>query len=107
MPATTKVLTYENDFAEFLTVRDSGEIAEIDEEMFYYWLEVLPPTGGNLEQNGESMRMNGMGGQWVRRDGTVQRFSFAFAEGLEAMTVFWDKDQRFFAQRTNIINPRG
>jgi hypothetical protein len=104
--ATKRALTYENDFAEFLTVRERGEIAEIDEEMFYYWLEVLPPKGFNGEQNGEAMTMIRMGGQWKRQDDSVQRFSFAFAEGYEPLTVFWQKDGRYFAQRTNILNSR-
>ena len=103
----SRVLRYDQGLADFLRVMDAGEVAEIDSEMFDYWLEVLPPTGANREQNGESMRMAGMGGQWTRKDGTVQRFSFAFAEGLEPMTVFWQKGERYFAQRTNIINPRG
>jgi len=104
-------LTYENDFAEFLTLRDRGEIIPIDQEMFYYWLEVLPPVYNSTEQNGESMRMAGMGGQWQRKDGSLQPFSFAFAEGSEPVTVFWTKighadESHYFAQRTNIINGR-
>ena len=109
----SKPLTYKNDFAEYLTRLRAGKIVEIDEEMYFYWLGVLPPTGANREENGESMRMTGMGGQWVRKDGTLQRFSFAFAEGYEYITVFWLKegkqprDQRYFAQKTAILNRRG
>ncbi len=100
------MLTYENDFTEFVTTRDTGMISEIDAEMFDYWLGVLPPVGANKEQNCESMLMIGIGGQWVRKDGSLQRFSFAFAEGMEPITIFWQEDGRYFAQRTNIINPR-
>jgi len=110
---TSNLLTYESDFSEFIAIRDRHEVAEIDQEMFYYWLEVLPPTGGNVKQNGESFRMNGMGGIWTRKDGSQQPFSFAFAEGAEFMTVFWlegserDGNARYFGQLTHILNPRG
>lgn len=105
------VLTYERDFAEFISRRDRGEIVEIDGEMFDYWLGVLPPVGFNGKQNGESMQMTGgMGGIWTRKDGTPQRFSFAFAEGKEMITVFWTSvwhgELLHWAQRTGIVNCR-
>jgi hypothetical protein len=45
----------------------SGQIAAIDEETYWYFLEVLPPKyqRGNL---------------------------FAFAEGAEALRLFWQKE---------------
>lgn len=45
-----------------------------------------------------------MDGQWVSPDGTIQRFAFAFAEGAETLTVFCQKDMRWFAQRTDVMN---
>jgi len=105
-----KVFTYEHDFPAFIQARDEGGVVEIDAEMFDYWLEVLPPVGGNVEQNGESIRMTGMGGQWVRRDGSRQYFSFLFAEGWEPMTAFWITKWHgqlcYFCQLTHIINPQ-
>lgn len=51
----------------------SGRIAEIDEETWSYFLDVLPPKfqRGNL---------------------------FAFAEGAEAIRLFWQQGQRFFCR---------
>jgi len=99
-------LTYDTDFAAFLTARDAGGIVEVDAEMFYYWLEVLPPVVSDpLEQNGEQIKWSGLGGTWRRKDGSDQKFSFAFAEGREELTVFWVKGGEYFAQRTGIINP--
>jgi hypothetical protein len=118
--ATKRLYTYENDFKDFVDHKNNFTSVplEIDEEMFDYWLGVLPPTGANHEENGESMLMFGMGGQWVRKDGTLQRFVFAFAEGYETITVFWTNRRdpqaqaekqptRYFAQRTAILNRRG
>jgi len=113
--ATKRLYTYKNDFCEFVDHRDRYQSVplEIDAEMFYYWLGVLPPVFESGEQNGESMRMfpKGYGGQWVRKDDTMQRFSFAFAEGYEYITVFWESGTtdapRYFAQKTAIFNRRG
>lgn len=104
--AEQKVFTYEHDFPAFVAFRDGGQVSEIDEEMFYYWLEVLPPTGFNGKQGNEAMRMSGMSGDWLRPDGQIQRFSFAFAEGWEPITVFWHFGGKFYAQRTGIVNRR-
>ena len=51
-----------------------GQIAVIDEETFWYFLEVLPPKyqRGNL---------------------------FAFAEGAEALRIFWQKGDAYFCRQ--------
>ena len=51
-----------------------AKIAEIDEETFWYFLEVLPPKfqRGNL---------------------------FAFAEGAEALRIFWQKGDTYFCRQ--------
>ena len=51
-----------------------GRIAEIEEETFYYFLEVLPPKY-------QSGRM------------------FAFAEGAEALRLFWRSDDKHFCRQ--------
>jgi Protein of unknown function (DUF1419) len=51
----------------------TGTIAEIDEETYWYFLEVLPPK-----------YMNGG--------------LFAFAEGAEALKIFWSRDGKFFVR---------
>ena len=51
-----------------------GQIAAIDEEAFWYFLEVLPPK--------------------------YQRGSFfAFAEGAEALRIFWQKADAYFCRQ--------
>jgi hypothetical protein len=52
-----------------------GRIAEVTEEDYFYWLEVLPPK--------------------------FQRGSlFCFAEGAECLRLFWqDRDQRYFCRQ--------
>jgi hypothetical protein len=51
-----------------------GQIAAIDEDTFWYFLEVLPPKyqHGNL---------------------------FAFAEGAEALRIFWQKGDAYFCRQ--------
>ena len=51
-----------------------GKIAAIDEETYWYFLEVLPPKyqRGNL---------------------------FAFAEGAEALRIFWQKGNDYFCRQ--------
>ena len=51
-----------------------GKIADIDEETFWYFLEVLPPK--------------------YQRGGL-----FAFAEGAEALRVFWQKGDCYFCRQ--------
>ena len=52
----------------------TGTIAEIEEETYWYFLEVLPPKyqRGNL---------------------------FAFAEGAEALRIFWQKGDAYFCRQ--------
>jgi len=51
-----------------------GNAAEVTEEAFDYWLEVLPP-------------------HWMGRNG------FCFAEGMEPFRFFWRSGNRFFTRR--------
>lgn len=78
---------------EFLTVMKSGQPVEIDADMFYYWLEVLPPAWMS------ERRLVG---------GKMRKCSFGFAEGYEAITAFWSETTalhpRYFCQRTAEIN---
>ena len=76
----------EGAWSRFIEAMHSGEEVEIDEEMYYYWLEVLPPVF-----------------MWKVIDG--KKYEFGFAEGAEPVTVFWRKDGRFFCRRTEIMNP--
>ena len=92
------------DFAAYLTARETGDVVEVDEELFDYWLNVLPPK----MPRSPAVKVTGMGGLWTRPDGTVQRYSFAQAEGAEELTAFWRTNEageaRYFAQRMPIVN---
>ncbi len=78
------------EWCAFLNARERGEQVEIDEAMFYYWLEVLPPVY-------QSKKMV-VGGK-------ERLVSFGFAEGSERITAFWREGNRYFCQRTNEIHP--
>ena len=77
--------TYQESFAEFIEARTKGVRCEIDEEMYDYFLEVLPPCF--------------MSRTVVLCDGSVVRADFGFAEGVEILTAFWRKGDKFFAQK--------
>lgn len=98
--SNTNVIYHHNcspeEWAEFITAMHSGEVVQIDREMYYYWLEVLPPVFMN---------------QTVKIGGVTRRLSFGFAEGEERIIGFWlefptdgTKMRRFFCQRTDLIN---
>ena len=98
---------------EFLKAMHSGEQFECDAEMYYDFLEVLPPVfmGKNIEFP----------------DGQKVRARFGFAEGEEFITAFWmtgkeriierpeggvicslhlegEPGARYFGRRTNLMN---
>ena len=88
MPATTfKELVTQLQAAEIVPRPDNEEwtayverisvpdrIAEVTEDDYFYWLEVLPPK--------------------------YQRGSlFAFAEGAEALRIFWHKGEAYFCRQ--------
>jgi uncharacterized protein YlaI len=88
-------------WAAFIAAMHTGHEVEIDEEMFYYWLEVLPPIfmGRKLKYTP------------ANSDTEIERVcSFGFAEGAEPITVFWSTGEvesgyRYFCQRTKTMNP--
>lgn len=61
-------------WADTIARLHSGRIVEVTEETWDYFLDVLPPK---LQR-----------GSW-----------FAFAEGQEELTIFWQRQGRFFARR--------
>lgn len=81
---------------DFIKAMNSGERFQVDEEMFYYWLEVLPPVFMNRE-------ITFLPGH----EGHRMYVSFGFAEGAEPITVFWvdPSDKHFYGQQTKKINP--
>lgn len=87
METIEKIYTYEKDFKEFAGEYHSGRTIEIDEEMFFYWLEVLPPKFMNKIKE---------------IDGVRRYVSFGFAEGREPIVYFWRENGRFFCKRSDI-----
>jgi hypothetical protein len=95
-----KIYTYENDFAAFVKDNDGSRVLRIDDELYYYWLEVLPPVYmGRVVP--------------VVVDGVTyqKRCSFGFAEGREYITDFWSagKDPAtgegvYFAKKSTRLN---
>jgi len=77
-------------FQEFVN-RSSpkGQPVQITEEVFDYFLGVLPPV---------SM------GKTIKLNGKMQYTSFEFAEGWEYTTAFWEINNKFYAQQTNRLN---
>ena len=91
-----KIYTKENDWKEFIAALDRGDICQIDEEIFYYFLEVLPPQYMDRIQD-----VAGVG---------MKRCTFGFAEGAEYVTDFWRvvkasngvaADCEFYCKRSN------
>jgi hypothetical protein len=65
---------------------DDGQKREINEEDYDYFLNVLPPVAFRFTWNGE-------------------RWGFGFAEGAVHIYAFKKDGDKFFAQKTNLMNP--
>ncbi len=80
----------------FINAMHSGEVFECDEEMFFYWLGVLPPV------------WMGRYVHWPDPDNVYRvitvRATFGFAEGIEPITAFWQSEGRYFGRRTSQLN---
>jgi len=93
MTQQEQIYTYEDDFKDFISAKDKGELCRIDEEMWYYFLEVLPPIYMGERQD-------------VVIDGvTFSRYcSFGFAEGYEEITDFWKDGACYYCKKSNRMN---
>ena len=92
METINEVFQYDcpkEEWKRFIEAKNSGQTFEIDEEMFFYWLEVLPPVYMAKIQE---------------IDGEQVPCSFGFAEGREYVTDFWRKDGRFFGKQSTRMN---
>jgi len=92
----TPVLYYKDDFDVFCELIQERQPVLIDEEMFQYWMEVLPPVYMSKPQK-------------VIIDGVsyVRNCSFGFAEGRDYIVDFWpaDMEQRtYWALQSNRLN---
>jgi hypothetical protein len=66
---------------------DDGKKREITEEDFDYFLDVLPPVAMGFHWNGE-------------------RWAFGFAEGADYVYGFKKEGGKYYAQKTDLLNPR-
>ena len=86
-----RVYTKANDWEDFIQVMHSGETLEVDEGIFYYFLEVLPPV-------------------WMYQIIKGQKYRFGFAEGEENIVGFWSVKSLtangllYFCRDTGILN---
>lgn len=88
----------EENWKETMTAIRSGERVEITENVFYYFLEVLPPVV--FERAVDFV---------PGREGEKVHVNFGFAEGIEPIVLFWrDKNgkggEMFSCQRSNRVN---
>ena len=89
-----KIYTYEKNLNDFTKAINSNEVCMIDEEMFYYWLEVLPPI---YMDKVVDVEIDGIKYQ--------KRCSFGFAEGWENIIDFWANGQGlYWAKKSNRLN---
>jgi hypothetical protein len=72
--ATTKPAAGETWARMLKRIAVYGQVAEVDKETYWHFLEVLPP-------------------QWM--DG----IAFCCAEGMEPFRLFWRKGERYFCRR--------
>ena len=91
--AESKIYTYEKDFKELVEKWEKREVIQIDEEMFYYWLGVLPPVYMNKRQV-------------IEIDGVKlsKLCSFGFAEGREYVVDFWQAEGAYFCKMSDRLN---
>ena len=96
-----EIYTMDN-LTAYCAALDTGDMVEVDEELWMYFLEVLPPV-----RMGYKARVPN-----AERDGFTEiHASFGFAEGAEPVTAFWrtrdvgQGEARYFAQRTAEMNP--
>jgi len=82
-----------DDWKDFIEEKYSGRVFEVDEDIFEYWLEVLPP-----------IMMNQM---TQLPNGDKVKCAFWSAEGYEPVTYWWRKDGRYFGcTDLDLMNPR-
>lgn len=78
-------------WGDFMAAMHSGRRFECDEEMYYHWMEILPPAWMN---------------RTVEIDGVPVRTDFGFVEGADYVTAFGRGPlNTFWGQRTAIMNP--
>lgn len=84
----------EDTWDAFLAAMHRGQVLQIDEQLYDYFLEVLPPLF--------------LGRRVTLLDGSLQWADFGFAEGAEIVTAFWRKRTgeatQYFCGATNRVS---
>jgi len=85
-----------DDWARFIAEIHAGDNAiEMDNEMYFYWLEGLPPIYmGRSGAGRDSLAPLGASGL------------FGFAEGRENIVDFWEQGKRYFCRGSQRMNMR-
>lgn len=84
-------------WASFIEAMHSGEEIEIDDEIYYYFLEVLPPVFMNRTLPFPDPKH-------------PMRYDFGLAEGAEKIVAFWrtgsqETGFRYYCRQTPFMNP--
>ncbi len=80
----------QDQWSAFLAAWERGEQVEISESVYWYFLEVLPPVS-------MSVTVDTVSGNKICAD-------FLQAEGVERITAFWTRGDRYFLQHTWMVN---
>jgi len=100
MVSQNKIYTADNAQAwrEFAAARNTGNVVEVDQYIFEYFLDVLPPVLINerITYQPANPELNPV----------IRYVLFGHAEGAETVTMFWREKGRCFCQRSTMINPR-
>jgi hypothetical protein len=83
--------TYSRDkMAAFWEEIWKGKVCRIDQHLFDYYLDILPPAF-----MGRTVKMI---------DGTERRCAFGFVEGADRITGFWQSGGSYYAQHTALVS---
>lgn len=93
-----KIYKYDSsheEWKEFIKEKASGRTLQIDEAMFSYWLEILPPV-----YMGELKQID------ILNNGIVENVqcSFGFVEGYDYITDFWRRNGQFYCKQSNVFH---
>lgn len=97
----TKITYTKDNWNEMIKAMHSGETIEINEDVYEYFLEVLPPVYMNKKKV---------------IDGLTRTVNFGMCEGMEKIVDFWTDrtlqpddsiNWSYFCKQSNDWNPRG
>lgn len=81
-----QIVHTESNWEAMIRARNSGRMFQCDEDVYYYWLGVLPPIYMNKK---------------IVIEGRECR-CFGSAEGVEKITNFWTEGGKYFGKRSHV-----